>query len=292
MILAVQAAINALITGAMFSLISIGLTLVFGTLEVVNFAHGDFYMLGAYISFWMLTLYGLNPVFSIIISFVTIFVLGILIEKLTIYPLRIKTDPREFVKASILVTTGLSIFLENFSLYIWGSWHRAVTYYYKGMISIGNICVISIERLIFLVVSIVLVLSLYEFLRKTFIGKAIYATGQNNIAARLVGIDPDSIYTLTFALSVGITAVAGGLLLPITGAYPTVGLRLTLIAFVVAISGGLDNVYGTSAAGFLIGFVDSFVTIYYSSTYAEIIEFIIMVIILVYRPEGIMGGKR
>jgi branched-chain amino acid transport system permease protein len=281
-----QQLINGLILGGAYALISVGLTMSFGIMNISNFAHGTIYMLGGYACYFFGARIGLPFFVSVALSMVTIGIVGILFERLVFRP--IYKGPH---LNDLLVSLGLLIFLENGAQLLWGSETLKVTAPYTDtMVSIfGALC--TLQRLVVLIASIVLIAALYAFLRYTKMGRAIVATSQNPRGASLVGIDIPKIYMLTFAISSAFAAAAGALLAPIFYVYPTMGGMPLLIAFVVVVLGGMGNVQGAVAGGFLIGIAESLGGAYISSDYKNAFAFIILIGMLLIRPQGLFGRK-
>jgi branched-chain amino acid transport system permease protein len=279
--------INGMIYGSIYCLVAIGLALVFGVMDLVNFAHGEFYMLGGYAGFWLVTLLLIDPITATILSFGILVIVGIATDKIVIRPIR-KT--REAHHNLFLATLGLSITLQNLALIIWGAWYYGRPSYFQGVIVIFGVF-ISVERFIVFVLSIITTASLWFMLQKTKTGTAIRAVSQSKDAALLVGIDIDKIYMLTLGLSAGLAGVAGSLLAPMLLVYPTVGLVVIFKSFVVVSLGGFGNVKGAIVGGYILGIVEAVTVTLLSSSYSDIVAFGILIIILIVKPTGLFGIK-
>jgi branched-chain amino acid transport system permease protein len=281
-----QQLINGLILGGAYALIAVGLTMSLGIMKISNFAHGTIYMLGGYACYFFGARIGLPFFVSVALSMVAVGVVGVFFERLVFRP--VYEGP---ALNDLLVSLGLLIFLENGAQLLWGSETLKVSAPYTDtMVSIfGALC--TLQRLIVLIASGVLIGALYAFLRFTKMGKAVVATSQNPRGASLVGIDIPKIYMLTFAISSAFAAAAGALLAPIFYVYPTMGEMPLLMAFVVVVLGGMGNVQGAVAGGFLIGIAESLGGAYISSDYKNGFAFIILIGMLLVRPQGLFGRK-
>jgi branched-chain amino acid transport system permease protein len=281
-----QQLINGLILGGAYALISVGLTMSFGIMKISNFAHGTIYMLGGYACYFLGARLGLPFFVSVALSMLAIGFVGILIERLVFRPIY-EGPPLN----DLLVSLGLLIFLENGVQLLWGTETLKVSAPYTDtMISIfGALC--TLQRLVVLIASVVLIAALYVFLRFTKMGRAVVATSQNPRGASLVGINIPMIYMITFAISSAFAASAGALLAPIFYVYPTMGGMPLLMAFVVVVLGGMGNVQGAVAGGFIIGIAESLGGAYISSDYKNGFAFIILIGMLLIRPQGLFGGK-
>ncbi|MDW8063000.1 MAG: branched-chain amino acid ABC transporter permease [Candidatus Caldarchaeum sp.] len=281
--------VNGLITGSTYALMAVGFTLVYGIMRVINFAHGALYMVGAYAAYLAISYLGFDPIVSIGFSFIAVFLLGMIIERFLVAPIR-KLKGDQLVN-SILVTLGLSIFLENIMLEIFGAYPKGEVYYYPGTVDFFNVT-ISFERIIFLVTGVVSVSGFAFFTRYSRLGKAIRAVAMNPEAATVAGIDLPRIYMLTFAISSGLAATAGALLLPMNFAHPFVGQEPLRTMFVVVVLGGLGSIVGALLAGFILGITKSVVTLLFGSVVHDIAAFVILLLILLVRPQGLMGWEK
>jgi len=284
-----QYLLYGLIIGGMYGLMGAGLSLIWGVMDICNFAHGSLFMLGAYFAYLAFTVWGLDPVLSVLTATVAVFVIGMIIEKSTLLPLRRKS--REWLTAAYISTLGLSIALENIALAVWGGHRRGVTYYYIGILDIFGIRV-SFDRIAILAVSMAMMGAFWLIMEKTRTGRAIRSVAQDKEAAMLVGVEVDRIYTITVGLGSALAAAAGGLLLPIFLAYPTVGQDPIRRAFAVVILGGLGNVQGAFLAGLILGVAGALVTGYIGSGLEAILTFAVLIVLLLFRPTGLFGHAR
>jgi branched-chain amino acid transport system permease protein len=280
-----QVAVNGLLLGGTYALVAIGLTLIFGVVRVVNFAQGEFLMIGMYLAFWLFTLLGADPYLGLFLTAPAVFALGLLVHRAVIRPLF--TAPSN---ALILVTFGLSLILQNGALLLWRSDPRAIeTPYSNAALTAGGL-VLSVPRLVVLVAALVIVVGLTLFLRRTYWGMAMSAVAQDRKAAVLMGVNVHRVYMVAFALGVGLEAVAGALLLPVYSVTPSTGGTFTIVAFVVVVLGGMGNVAGALLAGLIIGLVESFSGFFISPQLQGALYYVMFVVMLVARPQGLLGA--
>jgi branched-chain amino acid transport system permease protein len=279
-----QLAVNGLLLGGIYALISIGLTLIFGVVRIINFAQGEFLMIGMFATFWLFSLMKIDPYIALFLFTPLLFLLGMGTERLIIKPIQ-----KAPAIAQIFSTFGLSIVLQNGALMLWKSDYRSIeTSYSNAMLNWGGL-MINVPRLVAFLVTVGIVVFLYLFLQRTYLGKAMNAVAQDRDAAQLMGVDIDRIYMLAFGLGVGLEGLAGALLMPLYATYPTVGFTFGLIAFVVVVLGGLGNMLGAFLAGLIIGLVESFSGFFISPELNTAIYFLIFVLVLIIRPSGLMG---
>jgi branched-chain amino acid transport system permease protein len=282
----IQLAINGLLLGGIYALISVGLTLIFGVLEVVNFAHGEFLMISMYLTYWLFTALGIDPYVSLMIVVPVSFLLGFIVHKILVQPL-LNDPPLNLIFA----TLGLSLIFQNLALILFKADYLTVTTKYSGTnILLGEI-IISLPRLTAFILASGIVLLLFLFLKSTFAGKAIRALAQQRKAAMLMGINVYQSYTLAFCLGIACVGAAGSILMPIFYVYPTVGGVFGLIAFVVVVLGGYNSLVGSLIAGLIIGVIESFSGFFISPHLKEAVYFAIFIFILIYRPTGLLGRK-
>ncbi|NQU16160.1 MAG: branched-chain amino acid ABC transporter permease [Desulfobacteraceae bacterium] len=279
-----QLIVNGLLLGGIYALVAIGLTLIFGVVRIINFAQGDFLMIGMFASFWLFYFFGIDPYISILLVAPAVFLFGVLTQRVIIKPLL--NAPTNSI---VFATFGLSIVLQNTALLLCKSDPRAVDTSYSNAVFLLGDVVINIPRLVILAVAVAIVIVLYFFLQRTYWGKALTAVAQDREAAILMGVNIHKVYMVAFGLGVGLEAVAGALLLPIYSAVPTVGFGFTIMAFVVVVLGGMGSMFGAFLAGLIIGLVEVFSGFFISPQLQGAIYYIIFVIVLIMRPQGLMG---
>jgi branched-chain amino acid transport system permease protein len=273
--------------GALYAMIGIGLTIVFGVMRIINLAHGEMVMLGMFGAFWSQKLWGLDPFLSILLWTPLLFVLGVFVYR---FLLR-KIIPGGELN-TLLYTAGLSLLIANLALMLWTGDYRTISLEYTitPMRPLG--IAVPAALAIGFGVSAAITGSLWLFLGRTDIGRAIRATSQNKEAAILMGIDVDRVAAVAFGLGTALAGAAGVLLAPSLYLYPTVGELLIVKSFVIVVLGGLGSVPGAIAGGILLGLVESLGAVYVSTTYKDGLGYIIFLLVLLYRPSGIFGvGK-
>jgi branched-chain amino acid transport system permease protein len=279
-----QQLVNGLLIGCVYSLIAIGLTLIWGVMNIVNFAHGDFLMLSMFVSFWMYTLWAIDPLFSIPVSAVLLFVLGLLIYRYAVS--RVMKGP---MLAQLVVTFGVSIFLSNLAVMLWTPDFRLID---KPLLSgtwlVGGVPV-SVPKLFASVGSVVVSGALLLFLRRTRTGKAILATEMNRDSALLMGIDTDRVNALSFGIGSALVGIAGGFLAMYYYIYPQVGGLFGTISFAIVALGGFGSVTGAFVAGILVGLVQTFGGYFFDPAYKYAIVFLVYLVTVWVRPQGLFG---
>ncbi|WP_018133086.1 branched-chain amino acid ABC transporter permease [Effusibacillus pohliae] len=279
-----QLLVSGVLLGGIYVLVSIGLTLVFGVMKIVNFAHGDFLMLGMFGAFFLFQSLGLNPYVSIFVMAPALFLLGTIVYQ-TIVGRTISRSP----VVQIFAFIGLSVALQNLALVLFSADYRALnTPLVNKVFQVGPVHVSFALLAAFLVASIITLL-LFLFLHYTYTGKAIRSASQDRFAATLMGISNQKIYRFTFALGLGLLGIAGCLLIPIYSVYPTVGEQFALIAFVVVVLGGLGSLPGAVAGGILIGLIETLSSYFIAPSMKQLVYFCVFILILILRPNGLFG---
>ncbi|MBI3630397.1 MAG: branched-chain amino acid ABC transporter permease, partial [Candidatus Rokubacteria bacterium] len=250
--LLLQAVISGLLLGGVYGLVASGLTLIFGVLRIINFAHGALMMLAMYASYWLFALAGVDPYVSIVITGPLFFLLGMAIQRLVIEPNR---DVAEH--SQLLLTLGLALFFENLALLLWLGDFRTVRVGYAGASFVIGDALVELPRLIACGSAVVMALALFAFLRFTDVGKAIRALAEEPEGAMLMGIDVARIRAVAFGIGTGCVAVAGSLVTPFFYVAPDVGESFNIMAFVVVVLGGMGSFLGALAGGFIVGLAES-----------------------------------
>ena len=284
--LALQILANGLLLGGLYALLAVGLTLIFGVLRVVNFAHAEFMMLGMFGTYWVWALTGMDPYLATLLVIPAIFALGILVDRLILQ--RTIGAPEVTV---VFATLGLSILLQNTALTLWTADIRSVTTAYSGMVWRLGVIRISVPMLISFAVAMASALALWLFLTRTLYGKAIQAVAQNREAAALMGIDVRRVYMWTFAAAVTAAGAMGGLIAPLFSVFPTVGTGYIVTIFVIVVLGGLGSVPGAVLAALLIDLTEAIAGYLIGSAWAELAVFLIFLAVLVARPQGFFGRR-
>ncbi|RFU64768.1 branched-chain amino acid ABC transporter permease [Peribacillus glennii] len=281
----IQQLFNGLTIGSVYSLVALGLTLVYGILHIPNFAHGALYMLGGYITLTMMTSAGLHYWLAIFVSILVVGLTGVLLERLVFHPLRHAPPIHDKIAA-----IGILLFLEAFAQFVWGADYQSMPTPYDKVINLFGITFTS-QRLLIIVSAIAVMILLYLFLKKTFIGSTIIAMAQNREGANLVGINTNKVAMLTFMISGALAAIACSLAAPINLVFPGMGHLVILKAFVIIILGGMGSIPGAIVGGYILGFSESLGATYVSNDYKDIIAFVLLVIILSVKPTGLFAKE-
>lgn len=276
--------INGVVVGGVYALIAVGLTMVFGILNLVNFAHGDLYMVGAYIAMLLAAILKLPIWFAILAAVAATAVLGLVIERAIFRPIRF-APPHNAIIASM----GLSYLLADSAQIIFSPAPRMMPAAINGVLTIGGVFV-SYQRILILVVSTILIVGLTLFVRYSWIGTAMRCVSQDKTAARLMGINLNQIAGITLAISAGLAAAAGGLIGPLFVVEPSMGARLALKAFAVVILGGVGNVQGAIGAGLMLGVTEALAAGFIATGLKDLIAFVVLILVLIVKPNGLFGG--
>ena len=284
-----QQVLNGLIVGSIYSLIAIGLTMIFGVMKISNFAHGDYAMVGAYTAiFLMAWIPGwLGWVGSLLAAAALVGSLGIVTERLVFRPLLNRWTDIDIIMVSI----GLFILLENLSQLFFGATPRMIQDPFGGASIRLGIASTSLLRLFCLIFSVVTIAVLQVFLTRSKLGVAIRATSQNRFAAQLMGININLIYRLTFAVGAAMAGIGGVLYGTLFAVFPLMGGMPTLKAFAVTIMGGMGSIRGAIFGGFILGIAEALGGNYISMQYKNAIGFVIIILVLLIRPSGLFGRK-
>jgi branched-chain amino acid transport system permease protein len=277
-----QHLLNGLLLGSTYALLGIGLTLVFGLMNVVNFAHGEFYTLGAYATFAALTLSHVPFFLAIALAIVVGALAGALCDRLLLRPLR-----GESIDTTMLLMIGLWIAMQNAELLVWGGIAKSVpTPFATAPLVWGPVSVAPLRVFVF-AAAVTLIVGAHLLLSRTRIGRAMRATFQDRETAALMGVRIERIHTITFAFGAGLAAAAGALLGPVFLVYPSMGDLASLKAFSVVILGGLGNFAGAALGGIVLGVAEELGAGYVSSGYRDAVGFAMIVLVLVFRPAGL-----
>ena len=285
----IQAVINGLMLGGFYALMVLGFSIVWGVMGVINLAHGEFLMAGAYSAWYMSERFGWEPLASLIIVFIGFFVIGYILQRILIN--RVIDRPHLI---SLLVTFGLAIIMSNTFKLIFTATPRSVETAFSGFWPVGGVTV-PISKTIIFVMALLIMGSLYLFLQYTRMGKSIRAAAQNREAARIVGIEISIVYAMTFAICIGITGMAGALISPVQPVFPFMGAPLTLKAFAITAMAGLGSIPGALVGGLVLGLIETFVATYVpgvGTNLGVVSSYVILVAVLVVRPQGLFGGLK
>jgi len=282
------ALVNGILLGGLYGAVALGLSLIFGVMRVINFAHGSFLMVGMFIPFWLWHFGGLNPYIATIFTVPALFLLGYFIQSTVLSALFTRERAMVVEPLSVLlVTAGIGLILDNLALILFGPNFRAVkmdfasSTFQLGMLTINN------TRLIALLASIGITLALSYFLSSTDMGRSIRATSQNRDAAALAGINVARIYNITFGVGCAVLGIVGCVMLPFYYVSPSVGMAFGIRSFIVVVLGGIGSIPGSIFGGLIIGIVESVAGQFVTATSATIFSFIIFILVLFFRPKGL-----
>ena len=281
-----QLLLSTLLLGGIYALIAVGLTLIFGVMRVVNFAHGEFLMLGMYLGFWAFALLGFDPYLTLAASLPVWLAVGWVSYRVVMGPIVHASH-----NVQVFTTVGLSIVLQNLALVLWTADARFVrTDYYAVVVRIGG-AAFNVAQIVAFAVSVGLTAALFAFMRWSYTGKVLRATAQDRQASALMGIDTDRVYAITWAVGIGCVGLAGVLLAPIYPVYPTAGLQFVLIAYVAVVLGGLGDMAGALIAALVVAAVEVFGSYVIGTAWKEVLYLLLFIAILVVRPAGLFGQR-
>ncbi|AEH51187.1 branched-chain amino acid ABC transporter permease [Pseudothermotoga thermarum] len=280
-----QLILTGILIGSVYSLVAVGLTLVWGLMDIINFAHGDFMMISMYVVFWLYSLFNLDPLVSLPVAAGVAALLGLVTYQFVIK--RVLNAPGLM---PLLATFGLSLFIRNLAQFLWSPNYRFVS---QSLVSdkrffVGSL-VIGLPQLVAALGSVTMTLLIALFIKKTKTGKAIQATAQSRDIAELMGVNTQRIYAITFALSGVCVGVAGTFLSNIFPVYPESGAMYGLLAFVIVALGGFGNIWGAFYAGLLIGLTETLGGFYLGTQFKYALAFLIYLLVLQFRPKGLFG---
>jgi branched-chain amino acid transport system permease protein len=285
-------ALNGLVIGVIYAVIAAGLTVIFSILKIVNFAHGEFYMMGGYFAYFAIVLLGIPPLPAVVVAMALAFVLSVLFERTLLTPLYSPATERKG-DYGILVTFGISIFLRNIALIAFGPFPLRPPAFWPGALVIGGL-IITWDRVFAAGAGLVLLFALLAFLSRTSWGQALNAVSQSRESAAIVGIDDRLAYTLAFALGGALAGGAGALVGPIYALSPSMGLVPDTQAFAIVVLGGMGSVGGSIIAALLLGVSENlFVALFPDPTrglsYAQAFSLLVLMLVLLIRPRGFFG---
>ena len=281
------AVINGILMGGIYTLVASGLTLIYGVLHIINFAHGSLLMVAMFGVFYMVTKLGVDPYLSLFITMPTMFVMGYVLYKYFIGKLSYGKDEN-----ILLITLGLSIVIENLALMFFTGDSRTISMSYSDkMFEVGPLLV-GMPKVISFIAAMVMCGLLGIFITKTDTGRAIRAVAKERMGARLVGIDVDKVFAISFGLGMATLGAAASLLMPIFYVSPTTGHVFVMVAFTVVVLGGMGSFLGAVVGGLIVGLTESFGGLYLGESLGQIGISLIFILILLFRPSGLFGDKR
>ncbi|HEX7384751.1 MAG TPA: branched-chain amino acid ABC transporter permease [Burkholderiaceae bacterium] len=284
MLLLGQVLLNGILLGGLYALMALGLALVWGVLNIVNLAHGAFIMLGAYVAWVLFTQAHIDPFAALPIAAAVLFALGYAIQR-GILNLVIRAP----MFNTLLITFGLEVVLTLLAQLVFSADFRTINPPYAGArFDLAGVTVPWVQLVAF-AIALALTFAMWAFLTRSRVGRAIRAAAQNLVAARLYGVEPRSLYALTFGIGAALAGVAGGLYGTVSQINPYIGATLTAKSFVIAIIGGLENPLGVIVGGLFLGVVESLTALYIGPTYKDVLSFGLLVLVLILRPSGLLG---
>jgi branched-chain amino acid transport system permease protein len=279
-----QSILNGLAAGWIYVLVGLGLTLVFSIMNILQFAHGEIYMLGAYGTYYFSVSYGLNYWVALLLSVLLIALLGLILERFFFRPFRDQFEP------SIIVAIGLMLLLQTTAVVGFGSYTKVMPSIIPGVLKVWGVT-LSWDRLLAILVGVILVSALFLMIQRTKIGQAMLAISQDAYAAALHGIDVNRVSSIAMALGSALAAVAGSLMGCIFHIQPSMGAFALTKGIAVIVLGGLGSIPGTVVGGLIIGLIDGVVPTVLSTTMAAVIGFILIILVLLLRPRGLFGRE-
>lgn len=281
-----QSLVSGFLIGGVYSLVAMGLTLIFGVLGIINFAHGALMTIGMYITFWAFQLFGVDPYLSIIITVPALFLVGALLQKFTIQPVMDAPAHNQ-----LLLTLGIAIFIENLLLVLFTADTRAIQTDYAGARFFVFDTMISLPRVGAFASGFLLAGVLYLILVRTDLGKAIRAVAEEKEGAALMGIDTNRISLITFGIGTACVGAAGSLIMPFFTATPTMGATFNIMAFVVVVLGGMGNIPGALLGGIIVGITESLGAVFLPGSSKQLGVFVVFILVLLFRPTGLLGKR-
>jgi branched-chain amino acid transport system permease protein len=281
-----QACVSGLLIGGVYALVALGLTLIFGVLRIINFAHGSLMMLGMYATFFLYAGAGIDPYLSALLVGPAFFLVGVALERAVIEPNVAAPEANQ-----LLLTLGVALFLENAALALFSPDYRSLRLPYASRTFLLGDAVVSLPRLIAFVGALVLTTGLWLFLQRTVTGKAIRAAAQEREGALLVGIDIRRLYGVAFGIGSAVVAVAGTLVTPFLYVAPDVGDVFNILAFVIVVLGGMGSFVGALVGGLLVGLAEAAGAALLPGSLKQLPIFVLFVLVLLFRPTGLAGGR-
>jgi len=284
MTLLLQAIVSGILIGGVYSLVAIGLSLIFGVMKIINFAHGAFMMLGMFTTYWLYVLLGIDPYFSLLFSIPFLFFFGLLIERFLIDKVLDAPEHNQ-----LLLTLGISLVIENLALFLWSPNFRTIDVPYATKAATIGTVMISLPKVIAFLFAMLLTGVLYFFLKKTDMGKAIRAASEEKEGALTVGINLKKIYYIAFGIGTACVGAAGTVAAPFFYVSPQVGGVFVITAFVVVVLGGMGNFIGAFVGGIIVGLAESVGAAFFPGQLKQFIIYFIFILVLLFKPAGLFG---
>ena len=287
-----EGTINGILMGSIYGLTALGLTVIFGVLKVINFAHGSLIMVSMYVAYWAIIFTGVHPYIALIIVVPVMYFFGYYLQAIIIKPIfKAEKDIREPITV-IIVTTGVWYILDNLTLLIFGPQYRSIQNNpMRGkMLEFGDM-LISVPKLWGFVTAVITAFAIYWFLQKTRTGRAIRATSLDREAASLMGINQFKIYNIAFGIGTAVVGISAVTLVPFYNIFPSVGVLFDIKGFIIVVLGGLGSIGGAILGGIIIGLIESIAPMFMTATWAEAIVYALFLVVLFVKPSGLFGVK-
>jgi len=287
-----EGTINGILMGSIYGLTALGLTVIFGVLKVINFAHGSLIMVSMYVAYWAIIFTGVHPYIALIIVVPVMYFFGYYLQDIIIKPIfKAEKDVREPITV-IIVTTGVWYILDNLTLLIFGPQYRSIQNNpMRGkMLEFGDM-LISVPKLWGFVTAVITAFAIYWFLQKTRTGRAIRATSLDREAASLMGINQFKIYNIAFGIGTAVVGISAVTLVPFYNIFPSVGVLFDIKGFIIVVLGGLGSIGGAILGGIIIGLIESIAPMFMTATWAEAIVYALFLVVLFVKPSGLFGVK-
>jgi branched-chain amino acid transport system permease protein len=287
-----EGTINGILMGSIYGLTALGLTVIFGVLKVINFAHGSLIMVSMYVAYWAIIFTGVHPYIALIIVVPVMYFFGYYLQDIIIKPIfKAEKDIREPITV-IIVTTGVWYILDNLTLLIFGPQYRSIQNNpLRGkMLEFGDM-LISVPKLWGFVTAVITAFAIYWFLQKTRTGRAIRATSLDREAASLMGINQFKIYNIAFGIGTAVVGISAVTLVPFYNIFPSVGVLFDIKGFIIVVLGGLGSIGGAILGGIIIGLIESIAPMFMTATWAEAIVYALFLVVLFVKPSGLFGVK-
>lgn len=279
-----QMLMNAISLGFIFAMLGIGLSLIFGTVEIVNFAHGECLMMSMYIAYWLYAILKLDPILSMPICTLALFLFGFLIHRILIKPIL-----RAEMLTQIIATFGLALFMSSLAQFLWTPNFRSIP---KTVLNLRtSLLGISLQtgQIAIILVSLLVLFSLFWIINRTEFGRAMLAVSEDRETASLMGINPDNIYMLTWGIGLACVGVTGALLSGIYYTYPLIGSSFATLSFIAVAMGGFGSITGAFLGAFLVGFLQVFSAYFLPPSFKLVVVFSFFIIVLLFKPQGFLG---
>ncbi|HSO09832.1 MAG TPA: branched-chain amino acid ABC transporter permease [Desulfoprunum sp.] len=292
MLYVIEDMINGILMGSIYGLTAMGLTIIFGVLKVINFAHGSLLMVGMYVAYWTITLSGIHPYLALAIVIPVMFAFGYALQSIVIKPIFIaEKNVREPITV-IIVTTGIWYVLDNLTLLVFGPQYRSLTAnpLQGQMFELGSMF-ISAAKFYGFLIALITAVAIHLFMQKTIMGRAIRATSMDREAASLMGINQYRIYNVAFGIGAATTGIAAVTLIPFNNVFPTVGVLFDIKGFIIVVLGGLGSISGALLGGIIVGLIESVGPQFMTATWTEAIVYGLFLIVLFVKPSGLFGQK-